>query len=173
MRHIMLAFCTLFFVSPANAQTRPVISFDNIISAKLDTIKPGMNDLVKTFGKNSYKSGSYKTKYNTDFKVGKGMMFLSEDEYNQTMQLDFSSIYYDGTNDLFVKFYEDIIKKVTEMLLATHSRQPEERKENHYQTIFYEKGKNVSDSPTSVFILYDAYSGKFPTVSIYFYRKNK
>jgi hypothetical protein len=173
LMRFLLACCFGLLTYTCGAQGRPQLTFDAMISAKLDTIHLAMNDLVKAFGTHPYRTSETRIKYQTDFRVGKAFVYLSEDASTQTMQIEFSKVYYEGSNAQFEQFYHDVVNKVTTILSATHDAQPEQKQIRGLQTIIYEKGKNVMDSHTSVFIIYSAFSEKFPTVSLYFYRKNK
>lgn len=168
LRYIFITGIAFSITGTALAQQGTVITLTQEISAKFDTIQMNMHDLVKAFGKNPDNSSSYRTRYSTDFKIGRNFIFISETNESQKMEIRFSSIYNKGTNEDYLKFYSQVVKKISTMLATTHTVQPEEIKDKNYETIFYENGKNVTNSSTSVYIICNFF---FPDVAIYFYKK--
>lgn len=171
MHRLALSLCLIVMAGFTHAQSPPALVLDNALSARFDTVHVAMNNLVKAFGKNPNKTSEYRTKYQTDLKIGKAFVYLSEDKEHENLKVNFSSIYYSGTNEQFIRFYNDVVKRFGEMLSATHTLQPQKTRPESYQSIFYENGTNVMNSPTSVYIDYSTISGKFPSVVLNIYKR--
>lgn len=161
MKYFITALFALTTFNNSFAQTtKPIIGSDADIKEKIFAIKSAFPNLVQTFGKNGNTSYGT-TNYQTELKVGKGMIFLSKNSEKEELKIIFSNIYYGGTKDDFHKFYEQLIADIKEIFGTSYYSEPgkpsvDGKRENVF---FYENGKNIMNSPTIIYLSFDSAIG--------------
>ncbi|HYM92832.1 MAG TPA: hypothetical protein VET23_01740 [Chitinophagaceae bacterium] len=105
---IMVVLIAAHFFSACFAQnSKPAIGTDADIKEKLLTIKNAFPDLVKAFGSNGRTAYGI-TEYQPRLKIGKAIIDLSQNALGQKLEINFSNIYYSGTENDFLEIFTAI-----------------------------------------------------------------
>ena len=147
---LIISLLAIFWVCKITmAQSgKPMIGSDSGIKEKLVMIKNAFPDLVKAFGKNGQTSYGI-TDYQTDLKIGKSMIFLSKSALEQKLKIEFSNIYYSGTEDDFWKFGQEVNIYINDLFGDSYYSKPFQDGKNE-ALFYYENGKDISDSPNVI-----------------------
>lgn len=134
------------------AQPNPKIGAEKGVKEKLTLIKKGFADIKKNLTK---QDENFTDSYNVIFEMGNGIVLFSEDEETNEQQLliRYTHSYFAGTDADYKNYYTRLVALLKEVFGDTH-QSVTENKDRESATVFYERGKDLLTSLTTISINY-------------------
>ena len=159
MKSYLFVALLLFTVIAQAQTTKPKIGSDKGVKETFIQIKKGLPDIKKNLTK---KKGN---DYTPKIKMGSAGSYKKETNGDQSLTFTYSSSGYSGTIEDYQNFYKILVSIVKEVFGTDYTATASERG-NVWRTGFYENGKNVYTSTTSLYIKYDGTFESSPSITV-------
>jgi hypothetical protein len=160
MKSYLLPILVLFSGIMQAQNTKLKIGSDKGVKEAFIKIKNGLPDIKK----NLTIKNKQTNKYGPKFSIG-GQGSYREEDGNQHLTFTYSFPNYTGAVEDYQNYYKTLVSIVKEVF-GTNYAATESERGNVLRTAFYENGKNVYTSTTSIYVKFDGTFESSPSITV-------